>query len=157
MNTLHLTSDQALQESLLHASGQKVWLLEPDAPVAQAAEAVVKGWKEQCCVSLILVPEARLSAFLEVLRPRILKLPAAEQAKSTALVDAVRQLTDTGACLVAGGEEGQPALVCNLILNRSLLASLGNAAPLLLVATLEENAADLDSLRDYLRPIPASV
>lgn len=145
-----------MQESPLHASGQKVWLLEATTPVAQAAEAVVQHWQVEGCLTLILVPEARLSSFLEALRPRILKMAAPEGCESSTLAAAVQGLTDTGACLLAGGEEGRPALVCNLILNRRLLAILGTPVPLLLVATLEENAADLDSLHDYLRPIPAS-
>lgn len=145
-----------MQESPLHASGQKVWSLEATTPVAQAAEVVVNHWKEESRLSLVLVPETRLSGFLEALRPRILKMTTPRDGAHQPLATAVQRLTDTGACLLAGGEEGKPALVCNLILNRRLLASLGAPVPLLLVATLEENAADLESLQDYLRPIPAS-
>ena len=156
MNTLHFTTDQAAPESPLLASGEKVFYLDPEMPVAEAADAFMELWLERPVTFMILVPESHNAAFLAALRPRIAKLPASESSSKEELSASIHRIADAGATLVAGGQDLQPALVTNLKLNRRLLASLGHAVPLVMVGTQEENAANQDLLRDFCRIIPAN-
>lgn len=139
----------------MQASGEKVFCLAAEAPVAQAAEALMETWLARPVISLVLVPEVRNTAFLSALRSRISKLPLQEECSLGELASAVHRIADAGASLIVGGEDGHPALVANLKLNRQMLASLGRAAPMLMVGTLEENAADEDLFLDFCRTIPA--
>ena len=138
------------------ASGEKVFCLDLETPVAQAAEIFLEIWLARPVTSMIMVPESRNAAFLGALRPRIAKLAAAENASAEELAAAIHRIADAGATLVTGGHDLQPALVTNLKLNHRLLASLGHAVPLVMVGTLEENVASHELLRDFCRTIPAN-
>ncbi|MDA1114191.1 MAG: hypothetical protein O3A95_07830 [Planctomycetota bacterium] len=149
MNTLHFTPDHAAPESPLSASGEKVFYLDPETPVAEAAEAFLDAWLARPVISMILVPESQHAAFLAALRPRIAKLPAAENSFKQELAAAIQCISDAGATLIVGGQDLRPALATNLILNHRLLASLGQAVPLVMVGTHEENVASQELLRDF--------
>lgn len=138
------------------ASGEKVFCLNPETPVAQAAEAFLEAWLARPVISMILVPESQHATFLAALRPRIAKLPAAENSSKQELAAAIHCISDAGATLVTGGHDLQPALVTNLKLNHRLLVSLGQAVPLVMVGTHEENVASQELLRDFCRNIPAN-
>lgn len=153
MNTLHHTSVDALQESPLQVSGEVVYLVPDETPVATAAERFLKEWEPQRRTALILVPEARQAAFLTALRPRVHKLLPDPEVEASAFADLVRQIADCGACLLCGGHDLRPALASNLLLNRSLLTQIGTPVPLVMVATLEENTAEMESLRAFLREL----
>jgi len=67
--------------------------------------------------------------------------------------DLIRQVTDRGASLICGGQDLRPALATNLLLNRGLIGRIGAPLPMVLVATLEENTAEMESLRAFLREL----
>ncbi len=130
--------------------------LSPAAPVAQAAEWLVQAWLAAPKVRLVLVDEARQSAFLDALRARVCKLEPLSECSSDDLADAILQVVDTGACLIAGGHGKQPALATNLRVHPTLLRLVGQPLPLLMVGTMEENAAELPPLRPFFRSFPPS-
>lgn len=156
MNTLHHTSVDALQESPLQASGEVVYLLPADMPVATAAERFMKLWEPRRKTAVILVPEARQAAFLTALRPRVHKLLSDSSIDGETFADFIRQIADGGACLLCGGHDLRPALASNLLLNRSLLSRIGAPLPMVMVGTLEENTAEMESLSAFLRELSES-
>lgn len=156
MNTLHHTSVDAMQESPLQASGELVYLLPADMPVATAAERFMKLWEARRVAAVILLPEARQAAFLAALRPRVHKLLSDPAIDNDLFADLIRQVTDGGACLLCGGHDQRPALASNLLLNRPLIARIGAPVPLVMIGTLEENTAEMESLSAFLRELSES-
>jgi len=153
MNTLHHTPVDALQESPLQGTGEVVYLLPEDLPVATAAERFLSEWSEERKTALILVPEGRQAAFLTALRPRLVKTISQAEVSGEDFADLIRQVTDRGASLICGGQDLRPALATNLLLNRGLIGRIGAPLPMVLVATLEENTAEMESLRAFLREL----
>lgn len=145
-----------MQESPLQASGEVVYLLPTDMPVATAAERFMYLWQERRVAAVILVPEARQAAFLTALRPRVHKLLADPEVDADGFSDLIRQVADGGACLLCGGHDRRPALASNLLLNRALIERIGAALPIVMVGTLEENTAEMESLSAFLRELSES-
>jgi len=137
-------------------SPRELLLLDAAAPAAQLAEGLFLHWQQHWSGHLpllALVEEQRQAALLEALCRRF-RASAPCATDHTALRTAIRSLSDRGACLIAGGGEGEAALLTNLHLGAPLLAALQTPLPLLAVGTMEENPFYGEIGNLDLRPCP---
>jgi len=155
MNTPNHTSDCSKTETLPGNKKAPVYLCTEGQPVASVAEWVMASWcstYEREPVAMVLVGQNDLSAFTSALRTRFLNLPPIPNGvQGDSLSASVQMATDSGACLIAGGHDGQACLVTNTQLSARLLDGLHSPAPLLLVVCQEENSSAVDDLAERLR------
>jgi len=159
MTKPHPTSDLHKTESLPGNKKVPVYCCAAGEPVASVAEWVVASWlasHPQQPAALVLVGQQEQAALLAALRTRFLNFASARTSdhKTDGLLAAVQVATDSGACLIAGGNSGRPSLVANTPLSGRLLDALQTPAPALLVVCREENCSAVEDLAERLQLFP---
>ena len=145
-----------MTESLPGNKKVPVYCCATGEPVVSVAEWVVATWLASHTlqpVALVLVGQQQQAALLAALRTRFLNFEnaSASHPKSDGLLAAVQVATDSGACLIAGGNAGRPSLVANVPLSGRLLDALQAPAPSLLVVCQEENFSAVEDLAERLQ------